>query len=58
MANEIKYKNLLNSFVDHTNAYALDVKNSLGEMFLTQSMGLTEEFMFDRIFTNGIYWFI
>ena len=54
MANEIKYKNLLNSFVDLTNAYALDVKNSLSKMFLTQSMGLTEEFMFDRIFTNGI----
>eukprot|EP01050_Picozoa_sp_SAG11_P007094 SAG11_NODE_579_length_8372_cov_2.656352_3_plen_363_part_00 len=53
MANEIKYKNLLNSFVDHTSAYALDVKNSLSDMFLTQSMGLTEEFMFDRIFTNG-----
>tara|TARA_R110001583_G_scaffold22389_4_gene84096 strand:+ start:337 stop:1425 length:1089 start_codon:yes stop_codon:yes gene_type:complete len=53
MANEIQYKNLLNSFVDFTNAYALDVKNSLSEMFLTQSMGLTEEFMFDRIFTNG-----
>jgi hypothetical protein len=53
MANEITYKNLLNSFVDHTSAYALDVKNSLSDMFLTQSMGLTEEYMFDRIFTNG-----
>jgi len=54
MANEIKYKNLLNSFVDHTNAYTLDVKNNLSKMFLTQSMGLTEEFMFDRIFSSGL----
>ena len=53
MANEIKYKNLLNSFIDYSRAYSLDVKNSLSKIFLTQSMGLTEEFMFDRIFTNG-----
>jgi len=53
MANQIKYKNLLNSFVDYSNAYALDIKNSLNQMLLTQSMGLTEEFMYDRIFNNG-----
>ena len=53
MANEIKYKNLLNTFVGYSKSYALDIKNSLSQMFLTQSMGLTEEFMFDRIFTNG-----
>jgi len=54
MAKEIKYKNLLNSFVDYSKAYSLDVKNNLSQMFLTQNMGLTEEFMFDRIFTNGV----
>jgi len=53
MANEIKYKNLLNTFIGYSKSYALDIKNSLSEMFLTQSMGLTEEFMFDRIFTDG-----
>jgi hypothetical protein len=53
MANIIKYRNLLNSFVDSGRAYSLGVKNELTELYLRQSMGLLEEFMYDRNFVNG-----
>jgi hypothetical protein len=53
MANIIKYRNLLNSFVDSGRAYSLGVKNELTELYLRQSMGLLEEFMYERNFVNG-----
>ena len=53
MAKVIKYRNLLNSFVDSGRAYSIGVKNELTELYLRQSMGLLEEFMYDRNFVNG-----
>jgi len=53
MGNIIKYRNLLNSFVDSGRAYSLGVKNELTEIYLRQSMGLLEEFMYERNFVNG-----
>ena len=53
MGNIIKYRNLLNSFVDSGRAYSLGVKNELTELYLRQSMGLLEEFMYERNFVNG-----
>ena len=53
MGKVIKYRNLLNSFVDSGRAYSLGVKNELTELYLRQSMGLLEEFMYERNFVNG-----
>ena len=53
MGKVIKYRNLLNSFVDSGRAYSIGVKNELTELYLRQSMGLLEEFMYDRNFVNG-----
>ena len=53
MAQILKYKNLLNQFVDYSKSYALDTKNQLSTMVLNDSMGLTEELMNNRIFFNG-----
>ena len=53
MGNIIKYRNLLNAFVDSGRAYSLGVKNELTELYLRQSMGLLEEFMNERNFVNG-----
>jgi hypothetical protein len=50
----INYKNLLNTFVDESRAYSLDVKNRLHDLFLYHSMGAVEEIMFTRNFSNGI----
>ena len=49
----INYKNLLNAFVDESKAYSLDVKNRLNETYLYYSMGLVEELMYSRNYTNG-----
>ena len=54
MSNMLKYKNLLNSFVDYGRAYALTTKNVINDMYLRFSMGLIEEYMYDRRFTEGI----
>tara|TARA_B100000683_G_scaffold208659_1_gene202781 strand:+ start:1086 stop:2174 length:1089 start_codon:yes stop_codon:yes gene_type:complete len=53
MANELNYKNILNSFVDRSKSYTMDVKNRLNTLSLDYSMGLTEEFMLNRNFTTG-----
>ena len=53
MGNIIKYRNLLNSFVDSGRAYSTGVKNELTGLYLRQSMGLLEEFMYERNFVNG-----
>jgi len=53
MGKVIKYRNLLNSFVDSGREYSLGVKNELTELYLRQSMGLLEEFMYERNFVNG-----
>ena len=50
----INYKNLLNTFVDESKAYSLDVKNRLHDLFLYHSMGAVEEIMFTRNFSAGI----
>ena len=50
----INYKNLLNTFVDESKAYSLDVKNRLHDLFLYHSMGAVEEIMFIRNFSDGI----
>ena len=49
----LKYKNLLNSFVDYGRAYGQTTKNSINEMYLRFSMGLVEEYMYERRFTDG-----
>ena len=48
----INYKNLLNTFVDESKAYSLDVKNRLHDLFLYHSMGAVEEIMFTRNFSS------
>jgi len=53
MAKQLNYKNILNSFVDRTKSYSLDVKNRLSTLTLNYNMGITEEFMYDRNFKNG-----
>lgn len=53
MANTLKYKNLLNSFVDFGRAYGLTTKNVISDMYLRFSMGLIEEYMYERRFTDG-----
>jgi len=50
----INYKNLLNTFVDESQAYSLDVKNRLNDVFLYESMGLVEELMYSRNYAKGI----
>ena len=49
----LKYKNLLNSFVDYGRAYGQTTKNTINEMYLRVSMGLVEEYMYERRFTDG-----
>jgi hypothetical protein len=49
----LKYKNLLNSFVDYGRAYGQTTKNTINEMYLRFSMGLVEEYMYERRFTDG-----
>ena len=53
MSNMLKYKNLLNSFVDYGRAYGQTTKNTINEMYLRFSMGLVEEYMYERRFTDG-----
>ena len=53
MADNINYKNLLNSFVDYSKSYALDINNRLRNLFLYYNMGLLEEFMYNRRFKSG-----
>ena len=50
---KIKYKNLLNSFVDGSKSYSLDIKNRIELLFLQYNLGLVEEFMYDRRFQTG-----
>ena len=50
---KIKYKNLLNSFVDGSKAYSLDLRNRIELLFLQYNLGLVEEFMYDRRFNTG-----
>ena len=50
---KIKYKNLLNSFVDGSKSYSLDIKNRIELIFLQYNLGLVEEFMYDRKFQTG-----
>ena len=54
MAQILNYKNLLNTFVDESKAYSLDVKNRLNNLFLYHSMGVVEEAMSSRNFYVGI----
>tara|TARA_R110000765_G_scaffold423273_1_gene531910 strand:- start:279 stop:1358 length:1080 start_codon:yes stop_codon:yes gene_type:complete len=49
----LKYKNLLNSFVDYGRAYGQTTKNTINDMYLRFSMGLVEEYMYERKFTDG-----
>tara|TARA_R110002110_G_scaffold3458_9_gene17684 strand:+ start:8862 stop:9953 length:1092 start_codon:yes stop_codon:yes gene_type:complete len=53
MANKLNYKNTLNSFVDSSKSYSLNIKNRLTTLTLDYNMGLTEELMNDRNFTTG-----
>ncbi len=53
MTKKLNYKNVLNSFVDRTKSYSLDVKNRLTTLTLNYNMGIIEEFMYDRNFKNG-----
>ena len=53
MAKKLNYKNILNSFVDRTKSYSLDVKNRLSTLTLNYNMGITEEFMDNRNFKVG-----
>ena len=55
MAQILNYKNLLNTFVDESKAYSLDVKNRLNNLFLYHSMGVVEEAMSSRNFYIGIF---
>ena len=50
---KIKYKNLLNSFVDGSKSYSLDIKNRIELLFLQYNLGMVEEFMYDRRFQEG-----
>ena len=50
---KIKYKNLLNSFVDGSKSYSLDIRNRIELLFLQYNLGLVEEFMYDRRFDSG-----
>ena len=50
---KIKYKNLLNSFVDGSKSYSLDLKNRIELLFLQYNLGLVEEFMYNRKFNRG-----
>jgi len=51
----LNYKELLNSFVDNSKAYGLDVKNRLNNLFLYYNMGCVEELMVSRNFTTGVF---
>tara|TARA_R110000824_G_scaffold56365_7_gene154378 strand:+ start:535 stop:1617 length:1083 start_codon:yes stop_codon:yes gene_type:complete len=53
MSKAINYKNLLNTFIDESKAYSLDIKNRLNNLFLYHSMGSVEEIMFSRNFYTG-----
>ena len=53
MAKKLNYKNTLNSFVDNSKSYSLDVKNRLSTLTLNYNMGLIEEFMDNRNFKIG-----
>ena len=53
MAKQLNYKNILNSFVDNSKSYSLDVRNRLKQLSLKYSMGLAEEFMYKRNFVTG-----
>lgn len=53
MTNKLNYKNTLNSFVDRSKSYSLNVKNRLTTLTLDYNMGLTEEVMNDRNFKTG-----
>jgi len=55
MAQILNYKNLLNTFVDESKAYSLDVKNRLSDLFLYHSMGAVEEVMSSRNFYSGAF---
>jgi len=55
MAENINYKILLNSVVDHTKAYGLDVNNRIKNLFLHYNLGCVEEFMLNRRFSTGTW---
>ena len=55
MAENINYKVLLNSVVDHTKSYALDVNNRIKNLFLYYNLGCVEEFMLNRRFKTGTW---
>ena len=55
MKKTLNYKSLLNSFVDKSQSYSLDVKNRLTNLFLYYNMGCVEEVMSSRQFTNGLF---
>ena len=55
MADNINYKVLLNSMVDHTKTYALDVNNRIKKLFLYYNLGCVEEFMLNRRFKTGTW---
>ena len=50
---QLQYKNLLNSFVEASKSYSLDIKNRIELMFLQYNLGLVEEFMYGRNFQTG-----
>ena len=51
----LNYKSLLNSFVDKSQSYSLDIKNRLTNLFLYYNMGCVEEVMLSRQFNNGLF---
>jgi len=55
MADSINYKILLNSMVDHTKSYALDINNRMKNLFLYYNLGCVEEFMLNRRFKTGTW---
>ena len=53
MSDMLKYKNLLNTFVDYGRAYGQTTMNVINNMYTRFSMGLVEEYMYERRFTDG-----
>ena len=53
MAKQINYKNLLNGFVDTSNAYTSDVNNRLKSLYFYYNMGCVEEYLHNRRFNSG-----
>ena len=53
MAKQINYKNLLNGFVDTSNAYTSDVNNRLKSLYFYYNMGCVDDSHLE-ILSSGI----